>query len=143
MRALLLALLSKLDSWLSLDGVRANDAITVTCNCLPESLPVIAKELQAFGARVLFEDGWSGIVASESGTLRFKYSAGLLVVTITEDFGHFPRLLLIGGIKQTVSEANETVRRAHAEILNPFTGSMIVSASSENGAGRNITEESA
>lgn len=119
MKALFLALLSKLDRWLSSDGVRANEALTVTCNCLPEALPIVAKELRAFGARVTFEDGWAGVVASEAGTLTFKYSDGRLFVTVKEDFGHFPRLLLIGGIKQTVSEANEIARRAHAEILNP------------------------
>lgn len=119
MKAFVLALLGKFDRWLTSDGVRANEAVTVTCNCLPEALPIVAKELRAFGARVSFENGWAGVVASEAGTLAFRYSDGLLFVTIKEDLGHFPRMLLIGGIKQTVSEANEIAQRAHAEILNP------------------------
>lgn len=119
MKSFVLALLGKFDRWLGSDGVRANEAVTVTCNCLPEALPIVAKELRAFGARVSFENSWAGVVASEAGTLAFQYLDGLLFVTIKEDLGHFPRMLLIGGIKQTVSEANEIARRAHAEILNP------------------------
>lgn len=117
MKRFVLALLGKLDRWL--DGVRANDTVTVTCNCMPEALPIVAKELRAFGATVSFENGWAGIVTSEAGTLTFIYSDGLLRVTVKKDLGHFPRMLLIGGIKQTVSEANEVARRAHAGIVTP------------------------
>src|SRR5208337_3744453 len=66
----------------------------------------------AFGARVEFTDGWCGIVASESGTLSFTWAHSVLCVRVMEDQGHFPSALIIGGIKQTVEEANEIVRRA-------------------------------
>ena len=89
--------------------------LSVTHDCLPEALPILAEQLRAFGARVSFSNGWSGVVASEAGELFFKYRGGSLTVTVTKDLWHFPRLMLIGGMRQTIEEANEIVLRAHAE----------------------------
>ena len=49
-------------------------------------------------------------------------TTGTLWVTIVEDLGHFPRAMVIGGIKQTVYEAVElhNIGRANAEHLKPF-----------------------
>ena len=79
----------------------------------------MAKDLRAFGARVTFDQQWAGLVLSEAGTLFFRYDDGFLTVTVVEDKGHFSRSLMIGGVKQTIEEANEIVRRAHAENPNP------------------------
>jgi len=109
------ALCSKVVDRLRPSRVRAPEPLTVTCDCLPEALPILAEQLKGFGSNVLFANCRSGIVASEAGELFFNYAHGRLSVTVTRDLGHFPRLMLIGGIKQTVGEANEIVRRAHAE----------------------------
>jgi len=110
----MLALLRSVMRWLDLPGVRAPGKTCIACECSPEAVPILAEQLRAFGARVEFDDSWSGIVVSESGTLFFSHGYGMLVVIVQEDFGHFPKALLIGGIKQTIEEANEIVRRAHA-----------------------------
>lgn len=112
MRAFLVALFSRLDHWLDREGVRANGHMTIECKNVPEeALPLIADQLRAFGARVKFSDGWNGIVVSESGKMFFAYDRGTLKVTVIEDAGHFPKALLIGGVKQTVEEACEIIRR--------------------------------
>ncbi len=106
------ALFSKVVRWCRPDSVRAPEQFSVTCDCLQEALPILAEQLKGFGCDVLFANRWSGIGASEAGEFVFKYRSGRLTVTVTKDFGHFPRLMLIGGIKQTIGEANEIVRRA-------------------------------
>ena len=90
----------------------------VKVKCDPRALPILAQQLRAFGARVEFQNGWSGIVASEAGEMFFRYADETLTVTVTKDQGHFARLLLIGGIKQTIEEANETIRRTNGR--NPL-----------------------
>jgi hypothetical protein len=100
--------------WLKSYDVRVLSAACVSCACEPEALPILAQQLRAFGARVSFEDQWAGLVMAESGTLFFRYEDHRLHVAIVEDHGHFPKALIIGGIKQTVEEANEIIRRAHA-----------------------------
>lgn len=116
MRAFLLALFSTLDRWLEPEGVRANGHMKIECKNVPEeALPLIADQLRAFGARVNFSDQWCGMVVSLAGKLFFNYKDGTLEVSVIEDEGHFPKALLIGGIKQTVEEACEIVRRDRLE----------------------------
>lgn len=113
MKRFISALLTRFENWIDGEGVRANEQMTIECKNVPAAaLPLIAEQLRAFGARVDFRDGWSGIVASQSGKMLFTYWPDTLKVTIIEDAGHFPQALLIGGIKQTVEEACEIVRRS-------------------------------
>jgi hypothetical protein len=115
-RRFMLALLSGVDYIVNVDGVRANGHMKIECKNVPEeALPVIADQLRAFGARVRFSDGWSGVVSSIAGKLLFGYESGTLTVTVIEDAGHFPQAMLIGGIKQTVEEACEIIRRRDRE----------------------------
>jgi hypothetical protein len=111
-KALFFALLSTIKRRLKLEGVRANEQMKIECRNVPEeAMPLIAEQLRAFGARVTFSGGWSGVVASIAGKMQFAYDRGTLTVTVLENAGHFPQALLIGGIKQTVEEACEIVRR--------------------------------
>lgn len=112
-----LALFRSLVRGLFGSGVRApREHIVVMCSCHAEALPLIAQQLRAFGAKVTFERQWAGLVMSEAGTLFFRYDDHILTVSVVEDRGHFSRSLLIGGIKQTVEEANEMVRRSQTGI---------------------------
>jgi len=113
-----LALFSKFVRWFRPEGVRAPQTV-VKCLCSEKALTVIAEQLQAHGARVIFESETHGRVESEAGVLTFGHSGCHLTVVVIEDRGHFPAALLIGGIKQTVEEANEIVRRAHVQNFNP------------------------
>ncbi len=113
------ALLRSIVRWFGSSDVRAPQNLIVLCPCEPEALPIIAEQLRAFGARVTFDRQWAGLVMSESGTLFFRYNNHVLTVSVVEDLGHFTRALMIGGVKQTVEEANEIVRRARAQNSNP------------------------
>lgn len=46
-----------------------------------------------------------------SGTLHFEHVNDKLTVELVEDAGHFPPLMIIGGIRQAVEEAIEFVGR--------------------------------
>lgn len=120
---LLLALFSKMVRRLKLSRVRALKPLTVRCERVPiEAISILEKELKMFGADVVFGTHRSGVVMSPAGTMSFFHDAGTLWVTIVEDLGHFPRAMVIGGIKQTVYEAVElhNIGRANAEHLKPF-----------------------
>lgn len=95
--------------------VRAPQHLIVRCYCEPEALSLIAQGLRSFGARVTFDKQWAGLVMSEAGTMFFRYQDHELTVTVVEDRGHFSRGLMIGGIRQTVEEANERIRRIRTE----------------------------
>jgi hypothetical protein len=119
----LLALFSKVVRRQKSDGVRALMPLTVRCERVPiEVLSLLAKQLEMFGADVVFGTHRSGVVMSPAGTMSFFHDEGTLWVTIVEDLGHFPRAMMIGGIKQTVYEAVElhNVGSANAESLKPF-----------------------
>jgi len=88
--------------------------LTVACpNISAAVLPLLARQLTAFGCVVTFDTPASGIVQCLAGRLTFTHSPDTKVfsVTITDDAGHFPRALLIGGIKQMIAEAHEAVMR--------------------------------
>jgi hypothetical protein len=117
----LLALFSKVVRRQKPDGVRALKPLTVRCERVPvEVLSILEKELKMFGANVLFDSNRSGVVMSAAGTMSFFHDDHALTITIVEDLGHFPRAMVIGGIKQTVYEAVElyNLRRANAEKCN-------------------------
>jgi hypothetical protein len=72
------------------------------------TLPILAKQLEAFGAKVTFTTPTHGTVDSIAGRLGFTHSpANILTIWVAEDAGHFAPRLLVGGIKQMVGEARE------------------------------------
>jgi hypothetical protein len=70
-------------------------------------LSILKKQLEEFGAFVHFETPTRGTVVSIAGQLAFEHKGRRLTILVTDDQGHFPKSLLIGGIKQMVSEARE------------------------------------
>jgi hypothetical protein len=91
----------------------------IECQNVPRrALDVLAAELRKFGMVVDFHDlghGSSlhclGSAAGISGRLYFSHLGTCLTVTITKNEGHFPPMLLAGGIRQLVSEAVELVNK--------------------------------
>lgn len=77
--------------------------------CPLSALPAIAAELRKFGCDVSFDNETSGDVEHAAGKLLFSHRDGVLLVEIVENHGHFPRLLLIGGIRQMVEETVEAM----------------------------------
>ena len=92
-------------------------ALSITCNDVPATaLPVLQAQLEAFGARVTIAEPQAGTVSGTiehmAGRMEFKHADSVLLIVLTADAGHFARSLLIGGVKQMVQEAAETVRRS-------------------------------
>ncbi len=95
--------------------------MTVACpNVTAAILPQLAQQLESHACKVVYgrhPDGViHGTVESIAGRMTFTLdeSASVLHVTLTADSGHFPRMLLIGGIKQMVAEAVEAATRTTA-----------------------------
>jgi hypothetical protein len=85
-------------------------AITLACPNVPrEALPKIAEQLRAFGADIQFQDEMRGIVQHASGVIEFEHAGDILYLRVTKHAGHFPRLLLIGGMRQLVYETVEAM----------------------------------
>ena len=84
-------------------------------NTPPEVLPILKSQLEQFGCKVRFLSETHGIVESIAGELTFDYSGRVLTVSVTKEFGHFSPQLLIGGIKQMVSEAREMTQRGKTQ----------------------------
>ena len=89
--------------------------MTVILSKIPkEAVYLCAKQLTNFGCEVLFdtefEDYLAGDVNSISGRIKFTWQREELTVNVVKNMGHFPELLLLGGIKQLVDEACEDVR---------------------------------
>ena len=76
-----------------------------------EAIQVLAKQMEEFGASVAFDSPSSGSLKSVAGKAVFYHNDGKLTVTITEDKGHFPGRMLIGGIRHMVEEAVELANR--------------------------------
>lgn len=113
----MLALFSKLVDGIKASGVRA--PISVRCENVPiEALGLLEADLAAFDCEVIYHSNRSGLVQTHSGLLEFFHDGESLTVAVMEDRGHFPRALLIGGIKQMISEATERVHRASDQKLN-------------------------
>ena len=75
-----------------------------------EALQILAKQMEEFGASVVFDSPSSGSLKSVAGKAVFDHNEGNLTVIITEDKGHFPGRMLIGGIRHMVEEAVELSR---------------------------------
>jgi hypothetical protein len=82
--------------------------LNVIIGAVSESvLPVLAQDLQEFGVKVHFETEWSGTLECASGKMRFHYENSVLSVVVIVNLGHFPDVMLCGGIRQLVEEAIE------------------------------------
>jgi hypothetical protein len=80
----------------------------VHCDNFPvAAIPALAEELRGYGAQVDFLDDRSGFCSHSAGLMQFEHTGGVLIVRVLKSRGHFPRLLIIGGIRQTVQEAGE------------------------------------
>jgi len=78
----------------------------VKFRCPLRALPAIGAEVAKF-AHVVFENASSGFVTSISGRLKFTHDGESLQITILENHGHFPRAMLVGGMRQVVEEVVE------------------------------------
>jgi hypothetical protein len=76
-----------------------------------QALPLMADQLRGFGVKVDFEDHARGAGSCIAGRFEFTHRESELHIKVTQDHGHFPRLMLIGGIRQFVREACELVQR--------------------------------
>jgi len=85
-------------------------SITLRCPNVPrEALPHLADQLRAFGADVQFHDETRGEVQHLSGVIEFEHRGDVLHLRVIRNAGHFPRLLLIGGMRQLVQETVEAM----------------------------------
>jgi hypothetical protein len=76
-----------------------------------EALTEIAEEVRQHGLEVVFESDSRGRVTCEAGKLDFDHTDGAFAVHVTEDRGHFPEKMLIGGLRQLVEEGVERYHR--------------------------------
>lgn len=73
------------------------------------ALPKMAEQLKAFGAQVTFHDETHGELKHPSGVIEFEHRNDVLYLRVTQNAGHFPRLMLIGGMRQLVQETVEAM----------------------------------
>ena len=93
------------------------------------AIPLLAGQLRDHGALVRFDEQnpGSGLVRHESGTFSFTHGPDLVLsVTILHNAGHFPRLILIGGIRQLVEEAIERLQ-ADAQAVRSASNAAAIS----------------
>jgi hypothetical protein len=81
-------------------------------NVPASALPVLYRQLEGFGSRIILEGEGRGMCEHFSGKMRFEHLDGVLTVRVIEDAGHFPRFMVLGGIRQTILEAVEIAERA-------------------------------
>lgn len=75
------------------------------------ALPVLYRQLEAFGSTIVLHDNAKGICEHPSGTMHFELTGDVLTVRVIKDAGHFPKFMMLGGIRQTILEAVEMVER--------------------------------
>jgi len=84
--------------------------LSLECKGVPRAaLPKLADQLRGFGAIVTFYDESRGEVEHLSGVIEFEHRDEVLHLRVTKHAGHFPRLLLIGGMRQLVQETVEAM----------------------------------
>jgi hypothetical protein len=84
--------------------------LSVECKGVPRAaLAKMADQLRAFGAEVKFHDEAHGEVTHLSGVIEFEHADDVLHLRVTKHAGHFPRLMLIGGMRQLVYETVESM----------------------------------
>ena len=115
---------------------RLASSMLLTYNYVPvAAIAELIRQLKEFGSRVSITShadwhaAWddkliTGTIDHDSGQLIFVYDATLerLSITLVKESGHFPRLLLIGGIRQLVYEAVEVVN-CRTQVPAPATAS--------------------
>jgi hypothetical protein len=80
-----------------------------------EVLDEIAWELEQYGCNVAFEEGRRrGHMSCPAGAVQFDHANGNLTVVILLDKGHFPKGMLVGGMRQLVEEAVERFQQKAA-----------------------------
>lgn len=80
-----------------------------------EALDEIAWELEQYGCNVAFEEGGRrGHVSCPAGAVQFDHAEGNLTVVILLDKGHFPKGMLVGGMRQLVEEGVERFQKRAA-----------------------------
>lgn len=75
------------------------------------ALPVLYRQLEGFGSRILLDGEGRGVCENIAGTMRFDLVDDVLTVRVIEDGGHFPRFMILGGIRQTILEAVELANK--------------------------------
>ena len=84
--------------------------LSLECKGVPRTaLPKLADQLRAFGAVVTFHDETHGELKHPSGVIEFEHRDDVLYLRVTQHAGHFPRLMLIGGMRQLVQETVEAM----------------------------------
>ena len=84
--------------------------LSLECKGVPRAaLPKLADQLRAFGAEIRFYDETRGEVTHLSGVIEFEHRDDVLHLRVTKHAGHFPRLMLIGGMRQLVYETVEAM----------------------------------
>jgi hypothetical protein len=88
--------------------------ITITTPNVPDlAIEILLESLRRHGAIVSRPHVGYGEIESVAGVMRFYHSlAKVLTVEVVECKGHFPRTLLVGGIKQHIEEAVEMAKSA-------------------------------
>jgi hypothetical protein len=81
-------------------------------NVPAEAVLVLARQLEALGARVAFEAELAGVCHHPSGTMRFTHVGDMLLIEVLDHKGHFPDKMVIGGIRQMIEEAVQMVKRS-------------------------------
>jgi hypothetical protein len=81
----------------------------ITLDCPIQALPKVAEYMRDIGALVVFDSPSSGHGTVISGSFEFRHDGEFLKVWITEDQCHFPKRMLVGGLRQLVSEAVEAI----------------------------------
>jgi hypothetical protein len=90
--------------------------VCIHCTGVPsKALPMLARTLEEYGAKVAFESETKGMVEHDAGRLSFEHSGVILTVVVEHNAGHFPTMLLVGGVKQLVSETVELLLRRRAQ----------------------------
>jgi hypothetical protein len=90
----------------------------IVCEEVPtRALPFLADQLREFGATVTFESERSGCFAHPSGKVRFDHDGFNLFLKVIENAGHFPKFMLIGGIRQFIEETLENLNQSKVRLV--------------------------
>jgi len=99
-----------------------SEHLNVTIPNVPrEALEIMRADLEKHGVMVtvftvfpnaIFPESVRGRIRCVSGAMLFQHNTdNSLYLELVEDSGHFPRAILIGGIRQMVEEAVEKVQK--------------------------------
>jgi hypothetical protein len=83
----------------------------IIANVPADVVPILRDQLENFGCTVKFHTPSSGTLESPAGALRFEHKEESLTVELIDNRGHFPKMMIVGGIRQMVQEAIEIFNR--------------------------------